>query len=100
MFLVYLMINDLKDSQREGSVGFPAGNDIVSGSSVHVDAGDSVQFGVGPVQTLVDHICPNRMQLWLVSLITPFNGNYLFLFKKTALFTQSDAIGPFDVVFD
>lgn len=63
MYLVHLMIN-LEDGQWEGSVGFLAGDNIVSGSSIHINAGDGVQFGVGPVQTLVDHICPKKMHYY------------------------------------
>lgn len=53
------LITNLKDSQREGVCKLLlAGDEVVSCSSVHVNAGQSVHLGVHPVQTLVDHVCP------------------------------------------
>lgn len=54
-------LTNLKDGQREG-VGelFLAEDETVSRAAVHVDAGQCVHFGVHPVQTLVDQVCPER----------------------------------------
>lgn len=59
-------ITNLEDSQREG-VGelFLAENESVSRPSVHINTGESVHLGVDPVQTLVDHVCPDTGQnIW------------------------------------
>lgn len=37
--------------------------DTVPGTTVHVDAGQSVELGVDPVQAVVGHICSERRAL-------------------------------------
>lgn len=88
-------VTNLKDSQGDGmwEVLLTEYNSV-SCPSVHVDAGQSVQLWVNPVQTTVGHVCSERDRELICLSVYPKSEAA----AREPAHTESDAIRPHNVI--